>query len=95
MCKLKKYLYGLKQFQRHSYKRFDSFMLTIGYESGVKDLCVYVRILEDGSQVYLLLYVDDMLIASCNKSEVSKLRLKLGREFDMKDLGATKKNQSM
>jgi len=41
--------------------------------------------------VILLLYVDDILIASNNKSEVEKLKSKLSREFEMKDLGAAKR----
>jgi len=38
--------------------------------------------------VILLLYVDDILIASNSKSEVEKLKYELSREFEMKDLGA-------
>ena len=38
----------------------------------------------------LLLYVDDILIASNSKSEVEKLKSELSREFEMKDLGAAK-----
>ena len=41
--------------------------------------------------VYLLLYVDDMLIASVNKSHIQELKMLLGKEFEMKDLGEAKK----
>jgi len=44
-----------------------------------------------GSFVYLLLYIDDMLIASKGKSLISKLKSQLSREFEIKDLGAIKK----
>ena len=37
------------------------------------------------------LYVDDMLIAAEKKSDVNKVKLLLSKEFEMKDLGATKK----
>ena len=47
--------------------------------------------MEDGSCVYLLLYVDDMLVASRNKAEVQTLKSLLGSEFEMKDLGAAEK----
>ena len=40
---------------------------------------------------YLLLYVDDMLIAARNKTHVQKLKAQLKKEFDMKDLGEAKK----
>ena len=40
---------------------------------------------------FLLLYVDDMLIAAKSMIEVNKLKSLLSKEFDMKDLGAAKK----
>ena len=43
------------------------------------------------SFVYLLLYVDDMLIASKDKTLINKLKSQLSNEFKMEDLGATKK----
>jgi hypothetical protein len=52
---------------------------------------VYVRSLDDGSFIFLLLYVDDRLIAAKSIVEVNKLKVLLSREFDIKDLGATKK----
>ena len=55
------------------------------------DYCVYVKSLDDGSSMLLLLYVDDMLIDAKSMSEVNKLKILLSREFDMKDLGAAKK----
>jgi hypothetical protein len=52
---------------------------------------VYVKSLDDGSFIFLLLYVDDMLIAAKSIVEVNKLKVLLNEEFDMKDLGAAKK----
>ena len=45
----------------------------------------------DGSFIYLLLYIDDMLIAYKNMSEINMLKTQLQEEFEMKDLGAMKK----
>lgn len=39
----------------------------------------------------MLLYVDDMLIASKSMSEVKKLKAELSSEFEMKDLGAARR----
>ena len=41
--------------------------------------------------IYLLLYVDDILIASKSKVEIGKLKLQLNEEFEMKNLGEAKK----
>ena len=66
-------------------------MIRIGYKRCDYDYCVYVKSLDDGSSAFLLLYVDDMLIAAKSMSEVNKLKILLSREFDMKDLDVTKK----
>ena len=39
----------------------------------------------------LLLYVDDILITSNNKSEVEKLKFELSGEFEIKDFGAARR----
>ena len=39
--------------------------------------------------VYLLLYVDNMLIASKSKSEIQVVKAKLEKEFEMKELKNT------
>ena len=91
VCKLKKSLYGLRQSPRQWYKKYDSCMIRIGYKRCEYDCCVYVKSLDDGSSIFLLLYVDDMLIAAKSMSEVNKLKILLSREFDIKDLGAAKK----
>jgi hypothetical protein len=91
---LKKSLYGLKQSPRQIrqwYKRFDSYMIKISYNKCEYDCSVYVRSLVDGSYIFLLLYVDDMLIASRSMKEVNKLKALLSKEFGMKDWGVAKK----
>jgi len=95
VCRLKKSLYGLKQARRQWYKRFDTFMIAQGCTRSRYDNCVYFRQYSDGSFFYLLLYVDDILIASKDKSLISKLKSQLSEEFEMKDLGAAKKILSM
>jgi hypothetical protein len=90
VCRLNKSLYGLKQSPRQWYRRFDSFMISHGFKRSDYDSCVYLKIV-NGSTIYLLLYVDDMLIAAKDKSEIAKLKAQLNLEFEMKDLGAAKK----
>jgi len=90
VCKLKRSLYGLKQSPRQWYKRFDSFMLSHGFKRSKYDSCVYLKH-DNGSPIYLLLYVDDMLIAAKSRKDITTLKKLLSSEFDMKDLGAAKK----
>ncbi|KAM2436809.1 hypothetical protein ACFX1W_013989 [Malus domestica] len=94
-CKLKKSLYGLKQSPRQWYLRFDKFMRGQNYSRSQYDHCVYFKKLQDGSFIYLLIYVDDMLIASKNVEKIEKLKKQMKNEFEMKDLGEAKKILSM
>ena len=49
-----------------------------------------MRSLDDDSFIFLLLYVDVMLITSNHLCDVNELKSLLSKEFDMKDLGPTK-----
>jgi len=64
VCKLKKLLYELKQSPRQWYKRFDSFIRGKRYTRSHYDPCVYYNKLYGGEYTYLLLYMNEMLIAS-------------------------------
>ena len=52
---------------------------------------MYFHKLQKGSFIYLLLYIDDMLITSKIKNEIEKLKIQLNQEFEMKDPGEAKK----
>jgi hypothetical protein len=49
-------------------------MIEIGYSRSIYDSCVYYNKLKDGSFIYLVMYVDDMLLASKKKSDIQKLK---------------------
>ena len=87
VCLLKKSLYGLKQSPRLWNKRFHQFMKKQNFLRSEHDSCVYVKRVESG-WVYLLLYVDDMLLAAKGMAEIVKLKAVLSSEFEMKDMGA-------
>ncbi|GJT27717.1 retrotransposon protein, putative, ty1-copia subclass [Tanacetum coccineum] len=90
-CLLKKSLYGLKQSPRQWYKRFDVYMISNGFSRSNYDSCVYFKEFAPGMYIYLLLYVDDMLIACKSKSEIEYTKGLLRKEFDMKELGPARK----
>lgn len=52
---------------------------------------MYYKELKSRDYIYLLLYVDDILIASKDKKQVCELKIILGFEFEKKDLGDSKK----
>jgi len=83
VCKLEKSLYELKQSPGQWYKRFDKFMCSRGYTRSLYDPCIYFRKLPSGEYIYLLLYVDDILIASKNRSLINKLKVQLSCKFEI------------
>ena len=87
VCRLKRSLYGLKQAPRQWYKKFDGFMCSSGFTRCQAEHCCYFQRF-DKSYIILLLYVDDMLIASSSIEEINKLKKLLSNQFAMKDLGA-------
>jgi ATP-binding cassette subfamily B (MDR/TAP) protein 1 len=92
VCMLNKSLYGLKQEPRCWYKRFDSFIISLGYNRLSLNHCIYYKKFEkDDDIIIMLLYVDDMLVIVPNKDRVQELKAQLAREFDIKDLGPTNK----
>jgi hypothetical protein len=58
-------------------------------------IVVCVRSLDDDSFIFMLLYVNGMLIAAKSIVEVNKLKVLLIREFDIKDLGGANNNLGM
>lgn len=64
VCLLLKSLYGLKQSHIQWNLRFDSFMKKEKFLQSDYDLYVYIRNVNTPRAIYLLMYVDDMLIAS-------------------------------
>ena len=55
--------------------RFNQFMISNGYHRSKYDSCVYHEILNSGGVVYLLLYVDDILIVGKNLMILRSLRI--------------------
>eukprot|EP00253_Pinus_taeda_P002960 PITA_02960 len=66
VCKLKKSLYGLKQSPRMWYQKFDTFIRGIGFTRSKADHCVYFELIGD-RVIYMVLYVDDMLLVGNDK----------------------------
>lgn len=66
-------------------------MVRHGYFRSQHDSCVYFKILGNDSFTYLLLYIDDILIAANDMSEINRLKEELCGEFEMKNLRAAKK----
>ena len=81
----------MKQAPRQWYMKFDKFMTEQGFSRCHFDHCVYFKMLDNGSYIILLLYVDDMLVVESNMQDINVPKKKLANLFAMKDLGVAKK----
>ncbi|XP_050229335.2 beta-galactosidase 15-like [Mercurialis annua] len=86
VCKLKKSIYGLKQASRQWYLKFHKVVLSFGFEVNLFEDCVYHKF--SGSRfIFLVLYVDDILLASSDIELLHETKKFLSKHFEMKDLG--------
>ena len=86
VCKLKKSIYGLKQASRQWYLKFHEVIASFGFEENIMDQCIYQKV--SGSKIcFLVLYVDDILLATNDKSLLYEVKQFLSKSFDMKDMG--------
>ena len=83
---MQKSIYGLKQASRSWNLKFDETIKTYGFHQCVDEACVY-KLIKDKSVVFLVLYVDDILLIGNNKDLLSKSKNWLAERFQMKDLG--------
>ncbi|KAL0302427.1 UNVERIFIED_CONTAM: Retrovirus-related Pol polyprotein from transposon RE1, partial [Sesamum angustifolium] len=85
VCHLQRSIYGLKQASRSWNIRFDE--VTQGYDFVKNDFdpCVYK--VSGSSVLFLMLYVDDILLIGNDIKMLGDTKLWLSTQFSMKDLG--------
>jgi hypothetical protein len=92
--KLKKSLCGLKQSTRMWYQKFDTYILGLGFVRRRVDHCVYSK--KVGNHfIYVVLYVDDMLLVGNNMDVIKEVKSQLSSKFDMKDLSVANQQVRM
>jgi hypothetical protein len=79
-------LYGLKQAPRAWYSRFTTYLLSLGFVEAIADTSLFI-FRRGADTVYLLLYVDDIILTASSMALLRRTISALQREFTMKDLG--------
>jgi hypothetical protein len=82
LVKLKKALYGLKQAGRQWNQCLNGALLERGWERSPNDDCLYVK-----GGAYLIVYVDDILIAATSEEDLLVIKQEIQDRFAAKDLG--------
>ena len=86
VCKLKKSIYGLKQASRQWYLKFNDTITSFGFQENIVDRCIYRKI--SGSKfIFLVLYIDDILLAANDLGILYETKSFLSKNFEMKDMG--------
>ena len=86
VCKLKKSIYGLKQVSHKWYLKFHDVISSFGFEENIMDQCIYQKVI--GSKIcFLILYVDDILLATNDRGLMHEVKQFLSNHCDLKDMG--------
>jgi len=90
VCKLRRALYGLKRSPRIWEEKLRSSLQGLGFVSSTVDPCLYTM-RRDDQLVFILDFVDDMLIASHSQSHIDWVYTELCKEYALTDEGEPQK----
>ena len=90
MCRLRCSLYGLKQSPRAWFDRFSFVVQEFGMLHSTTDHSVFYHHNSSGQCIYLVVYVDNIVIIGSNQDGIQKLKQHLFTHFQTKDLGKLK-----
>ncbi|KAE8719380.1 hypothetical protein F3Y22_tig00109971pilonHSYRG00141 [Hibiscus syriacus] len=86
VCRLEKAMYGLRQAPRNWHDKLKNYLLKIGFKESSADTSLFVC-WEGSNCVYILVYVDDIVLTGNSNEKIEEVVKFLGREFALKDLG--------
>ena len=86
VCKLDKALYGLKQAPRAWYSRLSTKLQELGFQASKADTSLFFYN-KGVVSMFVLVYVDDIIVTSSIQSATAALLQDLNKEFALKDLG--------
>jgi hypothetical protein len=86
VCKLQRSLYGLKQSSHAWYARLSELLLQLGFIASKADTSLFI-FLRGGVQIFMLVYVNDIVIADSTLEAVDRLVQSLSESFPIKDMG--------
>ena len=85
-CHLRKSLYGLKQAPRVWYGKLSQALEAMGFQPSSADPALFIK--PGPPSVYLLTYVDDILVITSDKKALDSTKSKLLTTFEGRDIGA-------
>jgi hypothetical protein len=86
VCKLDKAIFGLKQAPRAWYSRLSEKLIKLGFQVSKTNTSLFFYD-KGGVTIFLLVYVDDIVVASSSQEAVDAMLKDLRSDFALKDLG--------
>ena len=83
VLKLLKSLYGLKQASLKWHERLKEVLTMCGFEQSASDPCLFVVKMKNGRKFFLLVYVDDIIIAGNTKKDCQSVVRKLQEQLEL------------
>ena len=82
VCKLQRSIYGLKQVSRSWNIRFDEAIKSFHFDQNIDEPCIY-KYFKDHKLVFLVLYVDDILLIRNNVELLADIKKWLANQFQI------------
>lgn len=86
MCRLKRSIYGLRQAARCWNMKLQEVLAKLGFTPSTADQCLFIKKVGP-LKIFILVYVDDMLVASTDDTQVKHIVNCLKDEFELTCLG--------
>ncbi|KAJ9561084.1 hypothetical protein OSB04_006244 [Centaurea solstitialis] len=86
VCLLHKSLYGLKQAPRAWFHRLSTTLHELGFKGSKTDPFLFIYS-SGGTLLYMLVYVDDIILTGNNQGAIDNVVHHLGRTFPVQDMG--------
>jgi len=83
-------IYGLKQASRKFYFTLQRYLISLGFQPSISDQCLFHKIADDGSPIWIAVFVDDLVISSPSLYAISQFKQDMRARFNMKDIGELK-----